>query len=171
MKSSLEEKACAFATAAHENINHRRKYTGEPYIAHPAAVADLVRSVPHTDAMLAAAWLHDTVEDTTATLNDIEREFGAEVASLVEQLTDVSRPDDGNRSLRKEIDRAHTAKASPAAMTIKLADLIDNARSILARDPAFAVVYLAEKRRLLEVLRAGDPTLMRIATDIARGRG
>ena len=171
MKSPLEEKARAFATAAHESINHRRKYTGEPYINHPAAVADLVRSVPHTDAMLAAAWLHDTVEDTPVTLADIEREFGAEVANLVEQLTDVSRPGDGNRRVRKEIDRAHTAKASPAAMTVKLADLIDNAHSILASDPAFAVVYLAEKRQLLEVLHAGDQTLWRMATDIAQARG
>lgn len=169
MKPTLEEKARAFATAAHESINHRRKYTNEPYINHPAAVADLVRSVPHTEEMLAAAWLHDTVEDTPLTMADLEREFGTEVASLVEQLTDVSRPEDGNRRTRKEIDLAHTAKASPAAKTIKLADLIDNARSILARDPSFAVVYLAEKRRLLEVLREGDPTLMQWAARIAYG--
>lgn len=169
MKSYLEEKARRFATAAHESIDHRRKYTGEPYIVHPAAVVELVRGVPHTDAMLAAAWLHDTVEDTPITLADIEREFGMEVASLVEQLTDVSKPVDGNRRLRKEIERAHTAKASPPAKTIKLADLIDNARSILARDQSFAVVFLAEKRSLLEVLGDGDATLMSIAARIAYG--
>lgn len=169
MSSELEEKARRFATAAHESINQRRKYTGEPYITHPAAVAELVRSVPHTDTMLAAAWLHDTVEDTHATLADVEREFGPEVVSLVEQLTDVSLPQDGNRRARKEIDRTHTAKATPTAKTIKLADLIDNARSIMTRDPDFAVVYLSEKRRLLEVLTEGDQTLYAMATVLAYG--
>jgi hypothetical protein len=80
-------------------------------------------------------------------------------------LTDVSRPEDGNRAARKAIDLAHTAKASPAAKTIKLADLIDNTRSIVERDPDFAKVYLQEKARLLEVLQEGDPTLMAMARE------
>ena len=160
---SLEMKARNFAEVAHASINHQRKYTGEPYITHPAAVVDLVRSVPHTEAMLAAAWLHDTVEDTPVTLVDIEREFGAEVADLVESLTDVSRPQDGNRRVRKAIDREHTAQASAEAKTIKLADLIDNSRSILEYDSGFARVYLVEKVALLEVLQEGDNTLLEMA--------
>jgi hypothetical protein len=88
------------------------------------------------------------------------------VASLVEQLTDVSRPEHGNRAARKAIDRAHTASASAAAKTLKLADLIDNSRSILERDPGFARVYIEEKRLLLEVLREGDPTLWGTAARI-----
>lgn len=162
----MEENARHFAVAAHASIGQQRKYTGEPYIAHPAAVVELVRSVPHTQAMLAAAWLHDTVEDTPVTLADIEREFGAEVAALVEQLTDVSRPQDGNRRVRKAIDRAHTALASPEAKTIKLADLIENSRSILEFDPGFARVYLVEKAALLEVLQEGDKTLLEMAQKI-----
>lgn len=67
--------AMRVATAAHEGIGQVRKYTGEPYINHPAAVAELVSSVPHTPEMLAAAWLHDTVEDTPITLLDIELNF------------------------------------------------------------------------------------------------
>lgn len=160
---SLESRARFFAEAAHASINHIRKYTGEPYINHPATVVELVRSVPHTEAMLAAAWLHDTVEDTPVTLEDIEREFGAEVAALVEQLTDASKPSDGNRDQRKTIDRLHTAQACPEAKTIKLADLIDNTRSIVERDPNFAKVYLSEKALLLEVLRDGDPVLWAMA--------
>lgn len=152
-----------FAEAAHASIDQRRKYTGEPYIAHPAAVVELVRSVPHTDEMIAAAWLHDTVEDTPVTLADVEREFGAEVAALVEQLTDVSRPEDGNRKKRKAIDREHTAKASVQAKTIKLADLIDNTRSIVEHDQDFAKVYLVEKAALLEVLGEGDAMLWAMA--------
>lgn len=162
----MEERAKRFAAAAHAGIDHRRKYTGEPYIAHPAAVVELVRGVPHTEAMLAAAWLHDTVEDTPVTLVDIEREFGAEVADMVESLTDVSRPQDGNRRARKAIDREHTAQASAEAKTIKLADLIDNSRSILEYDPGFARVYLVEKVALLEVLREGDKTLLDMAQRI-----
>ena len=155
----LESRARAFASGAHAAAGQRRKYTLTPYIEHPAAVVELVRGVPHDPAMLAAAWLHDTVEDTQVTREDIAREFGAEVASLVDQLTDVSRPGDGNRAARKAIDREHTARAEPRAKTIKLADLIDNSRSILERDPKFAAVYLREKAALLEVLREGDATM------------
>jgi len=164
--TGLEARAREFANRAHGAIDQRRKYTNEPYIRHPEAVAELVRSVPHTEAMLAATWLHDVVEDTPVTIEEIEREFGAEVAALVKMLTDVSRPQDGNRAVRKAIDLAHTAKASPAGKTIKLADLIDNSRNILERDPNFARVYLAEKERLLEVLGEGDTRLLAIARQV-----
>jgi len=153
----LELKAKSFATRWHHG--QVRKCTGDPYITHPAAVVDLVRSVPHSLGMLCAAWMHDTVEDTGASLDVILDIFGANVASMVEMMTDVSRPTDGNRAIRKRIDLEHTAKASPEAKTIKLADLIDNTRSIVARDPGFARVYLKEKQRLLEVLTEGDATL------------
>lgn len=155
----MEAHAKAFATHAHEKVGQRRKYTGEPYIGHPAEVVELVRSVPHTEAMIVASWLHDTVEDTDVMLSEIQEVFGAEVASLVEMVTDVSTLADGNRAVRKAIDRDHLQKASPAGKTIKLADLISNSRSILERAPKFAVVYLAEKRLLLEVLKEGDATL------------
>ena len=161
--TSLEEKAKAFATKHHDDVKQVRKYTGEPYINHPAAVVELVRSVPHTEAMLCAAWLHDTVEDTNATIDEIEREFGEEVAAMVESLTDVSEPMDGNRERRKAIDRDHTSKASPQAKTIKLADLIDNTKTIMAFDPKFAKIYLGEKKLLLTVLREGDKTLFDLA--------
>ena len=163
MQDSLEEQARRFATEAHASAGQRRKYTDEPYIVHPAAVVELVRSVSHDDALLAAAWLHDTVEDTGVSLGLIEAEFGTEVAGLVEMLTDVSHANDGLRAHRKAKDREHTAKASPAAKTIKLADLIDNTRSIVARDPEFAKVYMAEKALLLEVLTEGAPELMAMA--------
>lgn len=164
----LEQKALQFATHHHGAIGQVRKYSGEPYINHPIAVAALVKSVPHTKEMVAAAYLHDTVEDTAATLDEIREEFGDEVASLVGWLTDVSKPEDGNRAKRKAIDAEHTAAAPAAAKTVKLADLIDNSRSILARDPDFAKVYLEEKRKLLKVLREGDSTLWEMADKIAR---
>jgi (p)ppGpp synthase/HD superfamily hydrolase len=148
-----------FATAAHAAVGQLRKYTFEPYIVHPAEVAGIVAEAGGTPEMIAAAWLHDTVEDTGVTSELIRAEFGDEVATLVGWLTDVSRPDHGNRAARKAVDRAHTAAAPAEAQTIKLADLICNTKSIVAHDPKFAVTYLAEKRELLEVMTKGDPRL------------
>ena len=159
----LIERARLFATAAHAAVDQRRKYTGEAYIVHPRAVAALVQSVPHTPAMIAAAWLHDVVEDTKITSELIRAEFGDEVADLVAWLTDSSKSEDGNRVLRKSIDRQHTADAPPEAKTIKLADLIDNSRTIFAHDRAFGRTYMREKESLLDVLQEGDKSLMSLA--------
>lgn len=158
-KLSLEQRAKEFSTKAHGDIDQRRKYTNEPYINHPQEVVEILKTVEHTEEMLAAAWLHDVVEDTPVTITEIMREFGGYVAALVEMLTDVSNQSDGNRAKRKAIDREHTAGITPAAQTIKLADLISNTKSIKQHDPEFAKVYLAEKRLLLEVLHKGDNKL------------
>ena len=156
----IVRKAQVYAMAAHAAVGQKRKYTGEPYIVHPAEVASIVASVPgSTEDMVAAAWLHDVVEDTGVTLTDINLNFGADIAALVGWLTDVSKPEDGNRKTRKAIDREHTAQAPAEAQTIKLADLISNSKSIMQYDPDFAVTYLAEKKLLLEVLTKGDPGL------------
>jgi len=158
--------ARAFAAEAHGGINHMRKYTGDPYIAHPEEVAAIVASRPHTPEMIAAALLHDTVEDTPVTSAVISQRFGPAVAALVSDLTDVSKPGDGNRATRKAMDRAHTAAASNQAKTIKLADLISNSRSIIQHDPKFAKVYMQEKRLLLDALVGGDPVLLAQASKI-----
>jgi len=157
---TIVDRARVFATAAHAAVGQVRKYTFEPYIVHPAEVVSIVKSVPHTDVMLAAAWLHDVVEDTGVTIETVRAEFGTEVAELVGWLTDVSRPEHGNRAHRKALDRAHSAMAPAEAQTVKLADLIANTRSIMSHDAAFAKTYLEEKRLLLEVMTKGDPTLM-----------
>ncbi|SNR99825.1 HD domain-containing protein [Humidesulfovibrio mexicanus] len=157
--------AMDFATQAHRG--QKRKYTGEPYIVHPFAVAGLVRSVVEAEEAIAAAFLHDTVEDCGVPFIVLADRFGRFVADLVEMLTDPSRPEDGNRAMRKRIDLGHTTQACPVAKTIKLADLIDNTKSIVAFDPKFAAVYLEEKRRLLEVLREGDAGLWAIAKELA----
>ncbi len=132
------------------------------------AVHEMVSSVTTDPATNAAAWLHDVVEDTTVTIGDVRREFGDAVAQLVGELTDVSRPGDGNRAARKAIDRRHLASASPAAQTVKLADLTDNARDIARHQPAFAPVYLQEMAALLQVLQAGDARLYRRAWTLCR---
>jgi hypothetical protein len=168
----LVDRARVYATEAHQRINHRRKYNNEPYHVHLNAVAKLVSSVTDDAEMIAAAWLHDTVEDTQATLEDVEEAFGQPVAELVEELTDVSKPGDGNRAVRKAIDRRHLAQASRRAKTVKLADLTDNCKDITRHDPRFARVYLAEMGSLLEVLQEGDKRLYQRANKIhARSAG
>lgn len=164
---ALPEQARAFATEAHREIGHRRKYTQKPYEVHLKEVAAMVAAVTDDAEMIAAAWLHDAVEDTLVTLDEVELRFGGAVTRLVEELTDVSRPGDGVRSVRKAIDRAHLERASPRAKTIKLADLIDNARDITAHNPRFAKVFIPEMLDLLEVLQEGDPTLLERATRLA----
>ena len=157
----IVRKAQVYAMAAHAAVGQRRKYTGEPYIVHPAEVAKIVAGVPGaTPDMVAAAWLHDVVEDTGCTFNDIHMGFGIDIATLVGWLTDVSKPEDGPRWYRKKLDREHTAQAPAEAQTIKLADLISNTKSIMAHDEKFAKVYLEEKRLLLDVMTRGDAGLM-----------
>ncbi|WP_312241917.1 HD domain-containing protein [Pantoea sp.] len=169
MMFSLEEQARRYATTAHAEMGQRRKYTGEPYIVHPAAVVELVRSVAHDETMLAAAWLHDTVEDTPTTLQDIESHFGEPVARLVAMLTDSAQPDARNRAARKLAHFRHTANASPEAQTIKLADIIDNTHSIVRFDPHFARVYLVEKRVQIGLLKQGDARLWQQASTVIAG--
>jgi (p)ppGpp synthase/HD superfamily hydrolase len=166
MMDSLEDQARRYATQAHAETGQRRKYTDEPYIVHPAAVVELVRSITSDENLLAAAWLHDTVEDTATTLNDIETHFGPRVAELVEMLTDSAQPTAKNRAARKLAHFQHTANAAPEAQTIKLADIIDNTRSIVRFDPHFARIYLVEKKVQIELLKQGDAQLWQQASTI-----
>lgn len=160
----IEYEAMNFAIEKHKG--QKRKYTGDDYIVHPRAVAEIVRSVTHTKGMLAAAWLHDVVEDTDVTIEEIYEKFGIVVGYFVEMLTDISGPHNGNRAKRKEVDRWHLSIASASVKTIKLADLIDNSKSIVEHDSEFAKVYMEEKSLLLDVLEEGDETLHKIASKI-----
>lgn len=153
-------RAETFTKNAHDAVGQVRKYSLDPYWVHCFEVRDLVKTSPrHTQAMLIAALLHDTVEDTKITFEDIKRNFGIEVCKLVRELTDVSKPEDGCRAYRKSIDRKHLAKASAEAQTIKLADLISNSKDILEKDKKFAKVFLAEAELLVKVLTKGCPKL------------
>ena len=149
---TLIDKALKFSTAAHAAVNQKRKYTGEDYIVHPIAVSNLVKENGGTDEMIAAALLHDTVEDTDVTREQIAEEFGWKIFKLVVELTDVTKPEDGNRATRKAIEAKRLGMASKEAQTIKLADLIDNTKTIFKYDPKFAKVYIQEKIALLEAM-------------------
>ena len=141
-----------FATAAHAAVGQKRKYSGDDYIVHPQRVAAIVERHGGSDEMVAAAWLHDTVEDTDVTLELITKTFGYEIASIVEGLTDISLPDDGNRAKRKSIDRMHSANASTEAQFVKCADIIDNSWDIAENDLSFAKVYKSEVFLLLNAM-------------------
>lgn len=149
----IVREARAFAIGAHSAIAQRRKYTNEPYWRHPDAVAKHIERAGGSSNMVAAAYLHDVVEDTEVVFEDLHELFPPEVVKLVAEVTDASLPWMGNRAERKRIDREHIARASPEGKSIKLADLIDNTESICERDPNFAKVYMKEKRLLLEVLK------------------
>ncbi|MFL5561514.1 MAG: HD domain-containing protein [Gemmatimonadaceae bacterium] len=125
-------RAAHFAAARHRK-QKRKGSAGEPYINHPIAVAELIASVGRVSDVLtlAAAILHDTVEDTDATLDDIEREFGADIRGIVAELTDdKSLPSDE----RKRLQVANAPNASRRAKIVKLADKSVNVADIV-RDP------------------------------------
>lgn len=157
--------ALEFATAAHSG--QLRRYSLEPYIVHPVAVASLVQSVDHTDDMVVAALLHDVVEDTDTTDADIRSKFGADVSDLVTQLTRPRQVSaDRQAKLTLDIDRLRVA--SREAKTIKLADIIDNVSTLAERAPDFWEIYRVEKLELLKHLREGDDVLYRRADELLR---
>jgi hypothetical protein len=136
--------ACAFATRMH--AGQQRKYTGEPYVLHCLEVARMVAEIGGTTTMIAAALLHDVVEDTEASIED------------------------GNRAVRKAMDREHLAQAPADMKTVKLADVISNTRSIVDHGDGFARTYLREIGALLEVLMEGHPELWQMAKgEVDRG--
>lgn len=151
----------AYGFAAFAHAGQKRKYNYEPYINHCMRVADTVRYYLPDDAhAVVAAILHDTLEDTITTHDQITTYFGPEVLARVMEVTNVSQDSDGNRARRKRIDLDHLARASVPGEIIKLADILDNVVGLAANDHKFARVYLPEKLQQLEVLRHGPPSLI-----------
>lgn len=152
---TLINKAREFARAKH--ITQIRKYTFEPYFVHLEEVAGLVERAGLSETAIAAAWLHDAIEDQDVKIEEIITEFGAHVAYLVFDLTDVPASKGLNRDTRKKMDVSRLSLAMPDAQGIKCADLISNTSTIVKYDPGFARQYLPEKRAVLGVLtRAPD---------------
>lgn len=150
--------AMDFAREAHKD--QKRKYTGNPYVDHLAEVAGIVATVSLAEIAIATAWLHDCAEDQGITHMHLMERFGRRVADGVLFLSDLEI---GNRAERKAMSRARLAAAPGWVQNIKCADLISNTSSIVQHDPDFAVVYLEEKRLLLDVLTKADPRLLAIA--------
>lgn len=162
-----QERVYEFARRAHGD--QKRKYSNEPYISHPLAVAGLVhRFCPHANLAIEISLLHDVPEDTEETSSSIFRFLRANGYSKdeanyirlgVEALTDIftkeARPNLSRRQ-RKQLESMRLCSILPEFQTIKYADLIHNTESIVENDPSFAVVYISEKRELLNAMRNGN---------------
>lgn len=129
--STLLDKAIIFAVRAHHNTERRGK--GFPYIVHPMEAVEIVATITPDQELLAAAALHDTIEDTDVTIEDIRREFGLRVAELVhaesDQFTDgVSEEDSWHDRKQAAINRL--AAASHEAKIVAMGDKLSNMRAI-----------------------------------------
>jgi len=127
-------KAIAFAADKHRR-QRRKDAEASPYINHPIAVATVLAAEGDVsdEATLLAAVLHDTVEDTQTTFVELEEHFGAEVASLVRELTDDKSLEKGER---KRLQVEHARESSIGAKQVKIADKICNVRDITVSPPA-----------------------------------
>lgn len=166
--NEMVARARLFSRAAHQAVGQARKYTGEPYFLHPVAVAEIVGTAKDaTPDMVAAAHLHDVVEDTGITHHEIHDAFGEGVAGLVLDVTNqYTEPRHGYRSTRKRKEQERLAGIRPQAQTIKYADMIHNIATIADHDPVFARKYLKEKRALLKVMADGDLALWQWALSL-----
>jgi guanosine-3',5'-bis(diphosphate) 3'-pyrophosphohydrolase len=144
----------ALAFAAEKHRDQRRKdASASPYINHPIAVALILAAEGGVadEALLMAAVLHDTVEDTTTTLTELTEHFGADVANLVAEVTDDKRLP---KESRKELQVEHAPHISSRAKMLKMADKISNIRDIVASPPTGwplerKVEYLAWTKRVV----------------------
>lgn len=144
--------AAQFANAAHSG--QTRKYSGRPYIEHPMRVAGMTALLYPDEDMIAAAWLHDVLEDCPDFTSDRLRvAFGTNVAALVVCLTNPSKGSPLPRAERKKMDHEHLATCSLPVRQLKLLDRIDNVRDLAeAPDTGFKNLYAAETRLLIEAI-------------------
>ena len=161
-----------FADNAHGT--QMRKYTPERYIVHPVRVMEILKKYDNDLMVLAAALLHDVLEDTAVTekellefLQSVMNENDAQnTLALVVELTDVYTKEaypQWNRKKRKEKEHERVATTSARAQTIKYADTIDNTKEITMQDPGFAPRYLSECLNTLKVAEKGNQELYTIA--------
>ena len=131
LDTDLLDRAILFAVQAHHDTERRGK--GFPYIVHPMEAVEIVASITSDQELLAAAALHDTIEDTEVTVDDIRREFGDRIAELVhaesDQFTEgVSEEDSWHDRKQAAIDRL--AAASHDAKIVAMGDKLSNMRAI-----------------------------------------
>lgn len=136
LNTAILDRAIIFAVRAHTGTERRGK--GYPYIVHPMEAVEIVATMTADQELLAAAALHDTVEDTDTTVDQLRSEFGDRVASLVADESDekyegVSESDSWHARKQAAIDRL--ARASHDAKIVALGDKLSNMRAI-ARDYA-----------------------------------
>lgn len=124
----------AIIFAVHAHTNDKRKSTNIPYIVHPLEVLSIVSTMTTDENILSAAVLHDVVEDTSYTIEDIENKFGKMVATYVADESENKREDlpaSQTWKIRKEESIAHFKTASIGAKMIALGDKLSNLRSMI----------------------------------------
>lgn len=155
-------KALAFSAARHRD--QRRKDAGaSPYINHPIALADVLvnEGQVHDLIVLAAALLHDTIEDTETSAAEIEAAFGAKVLGVVLEVTDDKKLE---KAERKRLQIEHAAHVSREAKLVKLADKICNLRDVAENPPANWSLerrreYFDWAKQVIDALRGAHPVL------------
>lgn len=160
----------ASAFAAHKHRDQRRKGAdASPYINHPIAVANvLANEAGVTDATtLAAALLHDTIEDTDTTVDELEGAFGREIAAIVLEVTDDKKLP---KQVRKRLQIEHAATLSRHAKLVKLADKICNLRDMSRSPPVDWSIerraeYFAWAKNVVDQIRNVSPVLERLFDD------
>ena len=151
LDTTLLDRAIIFAVRAHAGTERRGK--GFPYIVHPMEAVEIVATMTKDQELLAAAALHDTVEDTDVTIEQIQAEFGDRVASFVAAESDEphqSRDSIENWRARKQAAINRIARASHDAKIVALGDKLSNMRAI-ARD------YAQQGDQLWDLFHAKDP--------------
>src|ERR687885_940242 len=174
MKGELALLLKALAFAAHKHRDQRRKDAeASPYINHPIALADvLVNEGGVTDIeVLCAALLHDTVEDTATTHEELVDAFGSRIARIVAEVTDDKRLP---KAERKRLQIEHAPTISHEAKLVKLADKLVNLRDVAERPPAKWDLarrqeYFDWARQVIDGLR-GAPPRLEAAFDAAYAR-
>ena len=162
--NSLVRLTQAYHFAAAKHVGQRRKgEAAEPYVNHLTEVAELAaRALDGADLdVIVAAVLHDTVEDTDTTFDEIAAVFGARVASLVAEVTDDKTLPNATR---KRLQIEHAAHASPGAKIVKLADKTSNLRALVSSPPkgwpiARRAAYLDWSRQVVAGCRGVNPWL------------
>jgi guanosine-3',5'-bis(diphosphate) 3'-pyrophosphohydrolase len=147
----------------------RKDAEAPPYINHSLAVANVLSSEAgvNDETILIAALLHDTVEDTETTFEELEEHFGADVARLVEEVTDDQRLP---KAVRKQLQIKRAPLASQAARQLKIADKICNVRDIASSPPATwseerKIEYLEWATHVVRGCRGINATLDKIYDD------
>lgn len=170
---SVLVRAVAFAAAKHKD-QRRKDAAASPYINHPLALLDvLVNEGRVTDMeIVVAGVLHDTVEDTDATGDDIEREFGAGVRAIVEEVSDRPGLD---RVTRKQAQVDKAPHLSHGARAIKLADKVCNLRDVLDNPPSGWDIerrrgYFDWAKQVIDGLRGHHPHLEAVFDEVYRRR-
>lgn len=149
------ELAKSVAMFAHQG--QTRKGTSLPYFTHCHSVAKAVAECGGDSVAIAAAYLHDVLEDTSITAHQLVFEYGfpQEVVDVVIELTDVYTPQkypDLRRSERKKLETGRLSKVSTRAKLVKRCDVEDNDKTIELVGGGFAKIWRAEKAELLKVI-------------------